>query len=60
VDTDYTGSKEETGSGLGESFNFNFPLPKGTTDGKYHSALEAVIGAIKNFDPYYVVVRFVA
>jgi len=52
----YTGSEAEIGYGSGEGYNFNLPLPKGTTDEEYCSALEAVTGIIKKVDPYYLVV----
>ena len=52
----YIGFAEETGAGAGLGFHKNFPLPKGTRDAEYLSALDEALGMIKNFAPNYLVI----
>jgi len=52
----FIGYADETGAGAGLGFHKNFPLPKGTGDEGYLSALDEALGMIKNFAPNYLVV----
>jgi acetoin utilization deacetylase AcuC-like enzyme len=52
----YAGFADETGAGVGLGFHRNFPLPAGTDDEKYLSALDEAISMIRNFAPKYLVV----
>lgn len=52
----FIGFADETGAGAGLGFHRNFPLPAGTDDAKYLSALDEAIGMIRNFAPKYLVV----
>jgi len=52
----YIGFADETGAGAGLGFHKNFPLPKGTGDMEYLSALDEALGMIKNFASNYLVV----
>jgi acetoin utilization deacetylase AcuC-like enzyme len=51
----YAGFADETGAGDGLGFHRNFPLPKGTDDAKYLSALDEALGMIKKFTLDYLV-----
>ena len=52
----YIGFADETGAGDGLGFHKNFPLPKGTDDAGYLSALDEALSMIKNFAPNYLVI----
>ncbi len=52
----YIGFADETGTGDGLGFHKNFPLPKGTEDESYLSALDEALSMIKNFAPNYLVI----
>jgi len=52
----YIGFADETGAGDGLGFHKNFPLPKGTGDDGYLSALDKALDMIKNFAPNHLVV----
>jgi acetoin utilization deacetylase AcuC-like enzyme len=52
----YIGYADETGAGAGLGFHRNFPLPKGTGDKEYLSALDEALQMIRNFAPQYLVV----
>ena len=52
----YWGFADETGSGEGEGFHKNYPLSKGTDDGRYLEALEEALGLIQKFEPQSLVV----
>jgi acetoin utilization deacetylase AcuC-like enzyme len=52
----YMGHADETGAGAGLGFHRNFPLPKGTDDEHYLSALEEALQLIRSFEPNYLVV----
>ncbi|MEO9338364.1 histone deacetylase family protein [Mesorhizobium sp. SB112] len=45
----YMGYADETGSGAGEGFNANFPLPWGTDYDAYGEALDAALSRISKF-----------
>lgn len=47
----YVGFANETGAGPGLGFHRNFPLPAGTGDKEYLSALDEALGLIRNFSP---------
>ncbi|MBI3163036.1 MAG: histone deacetylase family protein [Chloroflexi bacterium] len=51
----YIGFADETGAGAGFGFHKNFPLPKGTDDKGYLSALDEALEMIRNFAPNYLV-----
>ncbi|MEW6403495.1 MAG: histone deacetylase family protein [Chloroflexota bacterium] len=52
----YAGYADETGAGAGLGFHRNFPLPKGTDDQIYLSALNEALQLIRNFAPKYLIV----
>jgi len=52
----YIGFADERGRGRGFGYHQNFPLPKGTDDTSYLSALDRAIDVIRNFKPAYLVV----
>jgi acetoin utilization deacetylase AcuC-like enzyme len=52
----YIGYADETGTGAGLGFHRNFPLPKGTGDEGYLSALNEALNLITKFSPNYLVV----
>jgi acetoin utilization deacetylase AcuC-like enzyme len=52
----FIGFADETGADAGLGFHKNFPLPKGTGDDGYLSALDEALDMIKNFAPNYLVV----
>ncbi|MEO1102358.1 MAG: histone deacetylase family protein [Pseudomonadota bacterium] len=45
----FVGHSDEHGSGTGEGFNRNIPLPLGAADAVWHGAVEAGLGAVKEF-----------
>jgi acetoin utilization deacetylase AcuC-like enzyme len=51
----YIGYADETGAGMGHGFHRNFPLPAGTDDAHYLSALDEALNMIKKFEPKYLV-----
>jgi acetoin utilization deacetylase AcuC-like enzyme len=51
----YIGFADETGAGAGLGFHRNFPLPAGTDDAHYLSALDEALNMIKKFEPEYLV-----
>jgi acetoin utilization deacetylase AcuC-like enzyme len=52
----YWGAAEERGAGRGLGFNHNWPLPPGTGDDVYLTALDEALGVIRRFEPRFVVV----
>lgn len=52
----FIGYADETGTGAGLGFHRNFPLPKGTGDMEYLSALDEALKLIRDFAPNYLVV----
>lgn len=52
----FIGYADETGAGVGFGFHRNFPLPKGTGDEGYLSALDEALKLIRDFAPNYLVV----
>jgi acetoin utilization deacetylase AcuC-like enzyme len=52
----YAGFDDEIGADAGLGFHRNFPLPKGTDDEGYLSALDEALGLIKKFKPEYLVI----
>ena len=52
----YIGFADETGAGKGVGFHRNFPLPAGTDDTQYLSALDEALEIIRKFKPKYLVV----
>lgn len=47
----YIGYADETGAGAGLGFHRNFPLPAGTGDAEYLSALDQALDMIRGFGP---------
>jgi len=52
----YWGAADECGTGAGEGYNHNWPLPLGTGDASYLAALASAIAVIREFSPDYLVV----
>jgi acetoin utilization deacetylase AcuC-like enzyme len=52
----FAGYASETGSGPGLGFHRNFPLEKGTDDGRYLAVLDEALGLIRSFAPDYLVI----
>jgi acetoin utilization deacetylase AcuC-like enzyme len=52
----FTGYADETGAGPGSGFTLNIPLPFGTTDKEYLSALDHALECVTNFAPTITVV----
>lgn len=47
----FSGSREERGRGAGEGFNANFPLPRGSGDAVFLSALDEALQRIDAYSP---------
>jgi acetoin utilization deacetylase AcuC-like enzyme len=52
----FAGNPEEVGSGRGQNYHRNFPLPKGTGDSLYLVALDNALNRIIEHQPHYLVV----
>lgn len=52
----FIGFADERGRGRGLGFHHNFPLPKGTDDTAYLTALEEALARIREYSPSYLVV----
>ncbi|HQB30428.1 MAG TPA: hypothetical protein PLO86_06665 [Syntrophales bacterium] len=52
----FSGFEDERGSGAGEGFNVNFPLPEQVNGEKYMETLEKALKAVRRFDPAFLVV----
>jgi acetoin utilization deacetylase AcuC-like enzyme len=52
----FLGHADETGSGPGQGTTFNIPLPAGTTDAQYLTALDRALEALTAFAPFTTVV----
>jgi acetoin utilization deacetylase AcuC-like enzyme len=52
----YWGGADEHGTDAGVGYNHNWPLPLGTDDAGYLSALHAALAVIEQYDPNYLVV----
>lgn len=52
----FWGGRQERGEGLGEGYNFNIPLPRGTGDDDYLKALEPALARIDAFGADVVVI----
>ncbi|EKE13739.1 MAG: histone deacetylase superfamily protein [uncultured bacterium] len=52
----FTGFSNERGINEGQGKNFNFFLPKGTTNNQYQRTLEKAINKIEEFKPKYLVI----
>jgi acetoin utilization deacetylase AcuC-like enzyme len=51
----FWGCQREKGEGPGEGFNLNLPLPHGTTENGFLTALDEATAAIASFDPAYLI-----
>jgi len=51
---DFTGAVTEKGTGEGMNTNLNYPLPQGTQDSDYCTALLKAAEDIRRFDPGYL------
>jgi len=54
----YIGFADETGTGKGEGFHKNFPLPKDTDNTGYLAALDEALDRIREFAPKHLVLSF--
>ena len=54
----YIGFADETGTGKGEGFHRNFPLPKDTGNTDYLAALDKALDIIRRFSPDHLVLSF--
>jgi len=52
----FTGFADERGTGPGEGFNLNFPLPEHLDGPRYRKTLEQALAAIEAFSPMFLVV----
>ncbi len=52
----YSGWADERGAGAGTGYNLNIPLPNGTDDSAYLTALDTALEAIRAYAPSYLVV----
>lgn len=52
----FTGFEDERGSGRGEGYNVNYPLPSGTTESEYSEILAQALDVIKKFEPQYLII----
>lgn len=52
----YCGYADETGAGRGSGLHRNFPLPAGTDDARYLSALDEALDLVRSFAPAFLVV----
>ena len=52
----FWGYASETGEGIGEGYNFNFPLPRGTQDEIYLETLDRALEVVEDFQPQALVI----
>jgi len=52
----YLGYADERGTGAGEGYNHNFPLPRGTDWARYAQTLERALGLVADYAPQALVV----
>ena len=52
----FLGYKDELGAGKGEGYNFNYPMPSGTSYERWKKALNNACGKIKSYSPEVLVV----
>ena len=52
----FTGFADERGTGAGEGFNINLPLPEIQTGAQYRETLEQAMAAIREFEPAFLVI----
>lgn len=52
----FSGFEDERGTGAGEGFNLNLPLPEAVDGPQYRVALERALGEIRSFQPLILVV----
>jgi len=52
----FWGYASETGEGMGEGYNLNFPLPRGTNDEVYLETLDQALEAIEQFNAQALVI----
>ena len=52
----FSGFEDETGSGAGEGYNVNYPLPETVTVERYHRTLVRALKRIEAFRPAFLVV----
>lgn len=52
----FWGYASETGEGIGEGYNFNFPLPRGTRDEIYLETLDQALEVIEQYQPQALVI----
>ena len=54
----YWGHADETGSGQGNGFNLNLPMPRGTVWSDYKPTLQQALERVEAFDPELLIVPF--
>jgi len=52
----FLGYKDETGSGVGEGYNHNYPMPPGTSYGVWANALDEALVKIQDYKPDVLIV----
>lgn len=54
----FSGFADETGTGAGQGFNLNIPLPPGTGVKEYRTSLATALDAVRRFQPAFLVFAF--
>jgi acetoin utilization deacetylase AcuC-like enzyme len=54
----YWGHADETGSGQGDGFNINLPMPRGTVWSDYKTTLQHALERVEAFDPELLIVPY--
>jgi len=52
----FSGFDDECGTGKGDGFNVNLPLPSGTSEAEYTETLKKALDAIRKYGPDYLIV----
>jgi len=52
----FLGYADETGTGKGDGYNFNYPMPPGTLYSQWHAALQQAMSQIRQYNPDVLVV----
>lgn len=54
----FWGHADETGTGQGQGFNVNFPLPRGTTETVWLATFDQALTHVRNFHPDALIISF--
>ena len=54
----YWGHADELGSGQGDGFNLNLPMPRGTSWSDYKTTLQQALERVQDFDPELLIVPY--